>query len=158
MSVSIPNSITIDVPLDVRLDANAAVQAAMTADARMNAVGALTMTLLGDRNQPVSADITVLGDKEHPVSLAAAVDASLMLKNLPILTFEQIEKLIDRMKPRARIRAPFHFKFGVSVFPLNLWGVDALQLSLCGEPQLIIQDYVGDGCEPCEVDCDPCRG
>jgi hypothetical protein len=155
MSVSIPSSLTLDIPLDVR--------AAVNADMRANVAANVNATVAADVAAKVDADVkadvngtgaltmTLLGDREHPVAVAAAVDASLFLKNLPVFTYEQIHCLIDSLKPRMRVRAPFHFNFGVSVFPLNLFGVDALQLSLCGEPQLIIED-----CPPCEVECEPC--
>ncbi len=116
----------------------------------------VTMTLLGDAAKPVSAAITVRGDKANPLAMAVAMDATMQLKNLPNFTVKDIENLLDRMKPRMRVRMPFHFNFGVSVFPLNLFGVDALQFSVCGEPQVIVQDYVPNAYERCEVDCDPC--
>lgn len=147
MSVSIPDTITLDIPLDVRAAVNADVRANVAA----NVAASVDAAIKADVNGTGALTMTLLGDREHPVAVAAAVDASLFLKNLPVFTYDQIRCLIDSLKPRMRVRAPFHFNFGVSVFPLNLFGVDALQLSLCGEPQLIIEDY-----ESCEVECEPC--
>jgi hypothetical protein len=143
-------------PIDVKmhLDPIQILPLDVGVDLGVIASAGVTMTLLGDPARPVSAAITVRGDKANPLSMA--LDASMQLKNLPNFTVQDIENLLDRMKPRMRLRMPFHFNFGVSVFPLNLFGVDALQFSLCGEPQVIVQDYTPNAYERCEVDCDPC--
>lgn len=137
--IELPIHLIVD-PLTVNTNMGVAVNAGVTAEAVATVNGAVTMTLLGD--------------KEHPVAVAA--DATLLLKNLPEFTYDQIKDLLDSLKPRMRVRMPFNFNFGVSVFPLNLFGVDALQLSFCGEPQLIVQDYKPNAYERCEVDCEPC--
>lgn len=108
--------------------------------ANTNLAGALTMTLLGDTAKPV----------------AARIDANLDMKNLPHFTMADIMSLIDAFKkPDLRARFPVHLNFGISVFPLNLFGIDAVQFSICGEPQVILQPYVPNAYERCEVDCLP---
>jgi hypothetical protein len=56
-----------------------------------------------------------------------------------------------------RMRMPVNLNFGVSVFPFNLFGVDVVQFSICGEPQVILDDYVPNAYERCAVACEPCE-
>lgn len=108
--------------------------------ANTNLGGSLTMTVLGDAAKPI----------------ATKIDASVDMKNLPHFTMADIMALIDALKtPDLRARFPVQLNFGISVFPLNLFGIDALQFSVCGEPQVILQPYVPNAFERCEVDCLP---
>jgi hypothetical protein len=160
--ISIPDPIRLEFPLDV--------DATVTADASVTLLGdpshpvAAQLKLLGDAEQPVAAQVQLLGDTQRPVSaqvqligdpqrpVSAKVGLAVMLENLPILSREDVFRILKR-----RIRLPFNFRFGVSVFPLNLFGVDAVQVSICGEPQLITDDYVPNAYERCEVECEPCQ-
>jgi hypothetical protein len=109
--------------------------------ANTNLGGSLTMTVLGDANKPI----------------AAKVDANLDIKNMPHFTMADLLALIESLKnPNLRARFPVQLNFGISVFPLNLLGIDAVQFSICGEPQVILQPYVPNAFERCEVDCEPC--
>ena len=110
---------------------------------------AAQVQLIGDETRPVSAQVKLLGDPKQPVS--AKLDLSMFLANLPILTVADIEHFLKR-----RIRVPLNFRFGMSAFPLNLFGVDVVQFSLCGEPQVILDDYVPNAYERCAVECEPC--
>lgn len=152
--VTIPHSFDITFPIVMTANVGAHIdpiqvgahidplQATVDADAKV--------TLLGDPNHPVAAQVQLIGHPQRPVT--AKVGLSVMLENLPVLTRDDVFRMLRR-----RIRLPFNFRFGVSVFPLNLFGVDALQVSLCGEPQLITDDYVPNAYERCEVECEPCE-
>jgi len=107
---------------------------------RTELAGGVSMTLLGDPGKPVGAK----------------VDVAMTLKNLPEFTIGDIFKLIDATK-KTRMRMPVQMNFGVSVFPFNLFGVDVLQFSICGEPQIIVDDYVPNAYERCAVACEPCN-
>jgi hypothetical protein len=160
--ITIPDSIELKLPLDVKATVIADPRVTLLGDvnqpvaAQVKLLGeaehpvAAQVTLLGDTQHPVSAQVQLIGDKERPVS--AKVGLAVMLENLPILSREDVFTILKR-----RIRLPFNFRFGVSVFPLNLFGVDAVQVSMCGEPQLITDDYVPNAYERCEVECEPCQ-
>jgi hypothetical protein len=152
--ISIPDTFHISFPIEATVGAHIdPIQANVGAhiDPLRADVGAdATVTLLGDSNRPVAAQIQLIGDPQRPVT--AKVGLSVLLENLPVLTRDDVFRMLRR-----RIRLPFNFRFGVSVFPLNLFGVDALQVSLCGEPQLITDDYVPNAYERCEVECEPCE-
>jgi hypothetical protein len=143
----IPNKYTITTNADA--DVNTTIGGTITANtnlggsvtANTNLAGSLTMTVLGDAAKPV----------------AAKMDATVDVKNLPHFTMADFLSLIDTLKkPDLRARFPVQLNFGISVFPLNLFGIDALQFSICGEPQVILQPYVPNAYERCEVDCQPC--
>ena len=104
------------------------------------------------RLDPLDVSATLRGDPKAPITANAGID--LDLRNLPHLTFEQINELIRTVTlARSRIRFPVNMNFAVSVFPLTLLGVDALSFSVCGEPAVIRDDCVPDCEEPCaEVD------
>jgi hypothetical protein len=137
MTLTIPDEFTIKtvVGLETSLDAN------LTTN--LNLAGGVSLTVLGDAEKPI----------------AAKIDASVDMKNLPHFTVPDLLSLIKEVK-RLDIRAcfPVNFKFGISVFPLNLFGVDAVQFSVCGEPQVILQPYVPNAYERCEVECEPHSG
>lgn len=151
MGLTIPDKFTFGLePLDVNLDADLSggVSVSLLGDKEKPVAG--QVTLLGDVNKPVAVRMELIGDPNKPV--AAKVDASLRLANLPNFSREDVFALLRR-----RVRMPFNLNFGVSVFPLNLFGVDALQFSLCGEPQIILDDYVPPPDDCCVAECDPCE-
>jgi hypothetical protein len=132
----------------------------LTTEARVAPDSKLTMeaVLRGQAGQPIALRveplaIAVTGERDRPVS--ASVQAELV--NLPRFTYEQILSLLRTvLTPRIRMQFPQNTNFGISVFPLTLFGVDALSFRVCGESQVIIGEYVPNRFERCEEDCDPC--
>jgi hypothetical protein len=107
------------------------------------------------RVEPLDVSTTLKGDPRAPITANAGID--LDLRNLPHLTFDQINDLLRTVTlARSRIRFPVSMNVGFSVFPLTLLGIDALSFTLCGEPAVIRDDCVPDCEEPCvEVDDRP---
>lgn len=107
------------------------------------------------RVEPLDVSATLKGDPRAPITANAGID--LDLRNLPHLTFDQINDLLRTVTlARSRIRFPVSMNVGFSVFPLTLLGIDALSFTLCGEPAVIRDDCVPDCEEPCvEVDDRP---
>ena len=100
--------------------------------------------------------MTLLGDPARPV--ATKMDVAMTMTNLPQFKLGDIFDLIAAMKKMSmRIRMPVQLNLGVSVFPFNLFGVDVVQLSVCGEPQVIVDDYKPNAYERCAVACEPCE-
>jgi hypothetical protein len=101
--------------------------------------GGVAMQLIGDPNRPIGTN----------------VDMAMQIKNLPNFSLADIKDLIAELKKmKMRMRMPIQLDFGMSVFPLNLWGINVIQFSICGEPQVIVDDYKPNAYERCEVDCD----
>lgn len=99
--------------------------------------------------------ITLLGSEKDPV--AAKMRVAMMMENFPVLSKQDIIDLIETAKKmKTRIRMPVQLGFGISVFPFNLFGIDVVQFKICGEPQVIIDDYLPNAYERCAVDCEPC--
>lgn len=102
--------------------------------------GGVSMMLIGDQNRPVSTKMA----------------AEMRINNMPDFTLDDIFRLIAALKQtKVRVRVPINLNFGMSVFPFNLWGVDVVQFSICGEPQVIIDDYKPNAFERCEIGCEP---
>lgn len=101
--------------------------------------GGVAMQLIGDPNRPIGTN----------------VDMAMQIKNLPNFSLADIKDLIVELKKmKMRMRMPIQLDFGMSVFPLNLWGINVVQFSICGEPQVIVDDYKPNAYERCEIDCD----
>lgn len=135
----IPSTYTFKIKTDPDIDMNT------TVGGTLNTTGSVSMSI-----DPVTT--IMKGDPDQPVTTRS--DVAMDLKNFPRLTLQDVYDLIDATRPRIRVRAPVQLNFGLSVFPLSLLGVDALTFSICGEPQLIVQDYVPNAYERCEVDCE----
>lgn len=124
---------------------------------RIDPASKLTMVMGGVPGQPIALHVdplgvSITGDRDHPVSMSAQAE----LLNLPRLTYDQIVGLIRTvMTPKLRIQYPQNMRFGISVFPLTLFGVDALSFRVCGEGQVIVGEYVPNRYERCEEDCLP---
>ena len=102
--------------------------------------GGVSMMLIGNENQPV----------------ATKMNAEMRMVNMPNFSLDDIFRLIAALKQtKVRVRMPINLNFGMSVFPFNLWGVDVVQFSICGEPQVIIDDYKPNAFERCEITCEP---
>ena len=141
---------TFEIKIPFRLEIDPITITPVTVNANANIHADAKVTLVGDPDHPVAAQVQLIGDPERPVT--AKVGLSMLLENFPIVSKEDMWRLLKR-----RIRLPLNFRFGMSVFPLNLFGVDAVQFSLCGEPQLILDDYVPNAYERCEAECEPCQ-
>lgn len=121
-------------------------------DATVTTVSSAVLT--GDRDAPITMRLdpldvsaTLKGDAQAPITANAGID----LHNLPHLTFDQITELVRTVTlARSRIRFPLDLNVGLSVFPLTLLGIDALSLTVCGEPAVIRDDCVPPCEEPCE--------
>jgi hypothetical protein len=127
---SIPNAFTItqEIPHPINLSSTMA--------------GGVSMMLIGDETKPLSTRLA----------------AEVRIQNLPNLTMDDFYGLIRALKQtKIRMRMPVNLNFGLSVFPFNLWGIDVVQFSICGEPQVIIDDYKPNAFERCEVGCEPCK-
>lgn len=112
--------------------------------------GTVTMRL-----DPMAVTTTIVGDPARPV--ATRMDVALDLRNMPHLTLADLFGLIKELKkPNMRMTMPVELNFGISVFPLTLLGLDALTFSVCGQQQVILDEYVPNAYERCEVDCPPC--
>lgn len=122
--------------------------------------GTLNTTMNGTvsmRLDPMAVTTTILGDPDRPV--ATRMDVALDMRNMPHLTLNDLFDLIKALKkPNMRMTMPVEMNFGISVFPLTLLGLDALTFSVCGQQQLILDEYVPNAYERCEVDCPPCDG
>ena len=126
---SIPSSYSITQSFATPINMNSAVS------------GGVSMMLLGDDNQPITTNM----------------NASMRIENLPDFKMEDFFALIRALKEmKVRVQMPINMNFGVSVFPFSLFGVDVLQFSICGEPQIIIDDYKPNAYERCEVSCESC--
>lgn len=138
----IPDPITLDTSMDadIRTELVGGVRTELAGGMRTELAGGVAMTLVGDPNRPI----------------AARMNVDLEMVNLPRMTLADIHDLMDRMK-RTRVRMPINLNFGLSVFPFNLFGIDVVQFSLCGEPQIIVDDYIPNAYERCEVECEPCE-
>ena len=130
---SIPNPWTIH----QNLGGGMAISTAMSGGIRTELAGGVEIELIGDPNRPVTTRMAV----------------SMTMANLPTFPLSFFERLLRR-----RIRMPINLRFGMSVFPFNLYGVDVIQFSICGEPQVIMDDYVPNAYERCAVECEPCEG
>lgn len=130
-------------------------------DATVGTVSSVTATttaaITGRKDAPVSLSVdplavqtTIRGDPAAPLETRAGVE--LDLRNLPHLTFEQISALVDRVTlAKSRIRFPVKMSFGFSVFPLTLFGVDAVRFSVRGESTIVRDDCVPDCDEPADA-------
>ncbi len=147
-----------DFDIDMGVDANVTTVSDVTADVKATT----SSVVMGSKDAPIALRVdpldvtaTLKGDPKAPITVNAGVD--LDLRNLPHLTFEQINELIRTITlAKSRIRFPVNMNVGFSVFPLTLLGVDALSFTVCGEPAIIRDDCVPDCEEPCvEVDDRP---
>jgi hypothetical protein len=144
----IPDPIELDTSLDadlrtelaggVRTELAGGVRTELAGGVRTELGGGVAMTLLGDPARPIAANMNI------------------NMENMPRLTLADIQALLAQMK-RTRVQMPINLNFGLSIFPFNLFGIDVLQFSLCGEPQIIVDDYVPNAYERCEVTCEPCE-
>jgi hypothetical protein len=131
----------------------------LTTEMRVTPDSKLTteMIMRGQAGQPIALHmdplaVSVTGERERPVSVSAQME----LVNLPRFTYDQLLGLIrTMMTPRIRMQFPQNTTFGVSVFPLTLFGVDALTFRVCGESQVIVGEYVPNRYERCAEDCLP---
>ncbi|WP_155006295.1 hypothetical protein [Sphingomonas hengshuiensis] len=94
--------------------------------------------------------VELVGDPANPVTTQMGV--TMRMANMPDFSLDDIFRLMRR-----RIRMPVNLHFGLSIFPFNLYGVDVVQFSICGEPQVILDDYVPNAYERCAVECEPCE-
>jgi hypothetical protein len=151
----IPDKYTIKSETDADITLGGSITANTNLGGTITANTNLGGTLTTNSNLGGSLSLTVLGDANKPIG--AKVDAAVEIVNLPRFTINDFLTLIDAVKkPDLRARFPVQLRFGISVFPLNLFGVDALQFSICGEPQVILEPYRPNAFERCEVDCEPC--
>lgn len=150
----------------LRGDPNAPIGAQLTG----NENAPISALLKGDPNAPISAQLT--GNENAPVTLKLEpVELTATLKgdpnapistfsqfellNFPRFTFDQVIELVETLKtPNLRIQLPLNINFAFSVFPLTLFGIDAMNFKICGEPQIILHQYVPNALERCEVDCE----
>jgi hypothetical protein len=147
-----------DFDIDMGVDANVTTVSDVTADVKATT----SSVVMGSRDAPIALRVepldvsaTLLGDPRAPITANAGIDVD--LRNLPHLTFEQINELLRTVTlARSRIRFPVDMNVAFSVFPLTLLGIDALSFRVCGEPAVIRDDCVPDCEEPCvEVDDRP---
>ncbi|HET6691267.1 MAG TPA: hypothetical protein VFG74_10410 [Miltoncostaeaceae bacterium] len=147
-----------DFDIDMGVDANVTTVSDVTADV----TATTSSVVMGSRDAPIALRVepldvsaTLKGDPQAPITANAGV--ALDVRNLPHLTFEQINELLRTVTlARSRIRFPVSMNVGFSVFPLTLLGIDALSFTVCGEPAVIRDDCVPDCEEPCvEVDDRP---
>ena len=131
-----------------------------------------TVKTIGDPLHPVSAEMSgsislrvdptqvtvmMVGDPDRPVGTKA--DVTMEMANFPRLTLADLYGLIRELKkPNMRMTMPIELNFGVSVFPLTLLGLDALTFSICGQQQVILDEYRPNVYERCEADCVPGKG
>jgi hypothetical protein len=146
----IPNPVVLDTSIDgdLRTELAGGVRTELAGGVRTELAGGVRTELAG------GVSMTLLGDPARPI--AARMNVEMELANLPRFTLGDIQELMAQMK-RTRVRMPINLNFGMSVFPFNLFGIDVVQFSLCGEPQLIVDDYVPNAYERCEVECEPCE-
>lgn len=142
----IPENYTItqrfETPISIGTTLAGGMRTELAGGIRTEMAGGMSMTLLGDPARPV----------------ATKMDVAMKMTNLPEFKLEDIFALIRTMKEtKMRMRMPVNLNFGISVFPFNLFGVDVVQFSICGEPQVIIDDYVPNAYERCAVECEPCE-
>lgn len=141
----IPSNYTItqrfETPISIGTTLAGGVRTELAGGVRTEMAGGMSVTLLGNENQPITTKM----------------DVAMLMRNFPILSKQDIIDLIDAAKKmKTRIRMPVQLGFGISVFPFNLFGIDVVQFKICGEPQVIIDDYVPNAYERCAVDCEPC--
>lgn len=122
-----------------------AISTAMSGGMRTELAGGVRTELAG------GVEIELIGDPNRPVT--TRMDVGMTMTNLPTFPLAFFERLLRR-----RIRMPVNLRFGMSVFPFNLYGVDVIQFSICGEPQVIMDDYVPNAYERCAAECEPCEG
>jgi len=149
----IPSSYTItqrfDTPISIGTTLGGGVRTELAGGIRTELAGGMRSELAG------GVSMTLLGDPARPV--ATKMDVAMTMTNLPEFKLQDIFDLIAALKKmNMRVRMPVSLNFGISVFPFNLFGVDVVQFSLCGEPQVIVDDYVPNAYERCAVDCEPC--
>ena len=114
-----------------------------------------SIALTGDPKQPVSIRIEPLQITLTPITTDSSIH--LEFSNFPKLDFNQLMTLVKRIfTPDRRVTLPVNLNFAVSVFPLTLWGVDAVSFKVCGETMLIREDYVPNKFERGEDCGDPC--
>ena len=147
-----------DFEIDMGVDATVATVSDVTADVKATT----SSVVMGSKDAPIALRVepldlsaTLKGDPRAPITANAGID--LDLRNLPHLTFEQINELLRTVTfAKSRIRFPVNMNFAFSVFPLTLLGIDALSFRVCGEPAIVRDDCVPDCEEPCvEVDDRP---
>jgi hypothetical protein len=149
----IPQEYTIhqrfDTPINIGTTLGGGVRTELAGGMRTELAGGLRTEMAG------GVSMTLLGDPARPV--ATKMDVAVEMTNLPKFSMGDILDLIAAVKKTTmRVRMPVQMNFGMSVFPFNLFGVDVVQFSICGEPQVIVDDYVPNAYERCDVDCEPC--
>jgi hypothetical protein len=149
---TIPDHYYLDFPSGISANVGVAGGVAVTllGDPQHPIAAQVGMELVGDPQRPIAAQVGVelVGDSQRPI--AAKADLSMLLANLPVFSRDDIFEMLRR-----RIRMPVNLRFGMSVFPFNLFDVDVVQFSLCGEPQVIVDDYVPNAYERCAIECEP---
>ncbi len=143
-----------------------------------------TITTKGDPNKPISVDMTT-GGGERPLEIKSDSKMSMTLdpmqvvttmqgdpdkpmvtnanvtmdiKNIPHLTLANLHELIRELKkPNLRATMPVEMSFGISAFPFSLLGIDVLRFSICGQQQIIMDEYRPNLYEACRSDRLPCN-
>lgn len=139
----------IDTPIAIGTTLAGGMETALSGGIRTELAGGIRTEMAG------GVSMTLLGDPQKPI--ATKMDVGMTMHNLPTFQMQDFFDLIAAMKKTSmRIRMPVQLNFGISVFPFNLFGVDVVQFKVCGEPQVIIDDYVPNAYERCAVDCEPC--
>lgn len=118
-----------------------------------------TTRVVGSEEQPVTLKLapvdlttTLRGDPQAPISTRSEIEFT----NLPQLSFEELITTIKTITtPTLRIHFPIGLNFAFSFFPLNVLGYDAATFSICGEQQIITEEFVPNRFERCDVDCEP---
>ena len=118
-----------------------------------------TTRVVGNDDQPVTLKLepvdlttTLKGDPQAPISTRSEIEFT----NLPRLTFDELITTIKTITtPTLRIHFPIGLNFAFSFFPLNMLGYDAATFSICGEQQIITEEFVPNRFERCDVDCQP---
>ncbi|WP_205479492.1 hypothetical protein [Sphingomonas arenae] len=149
----IPSSYTItqrfDTPINIGTTLGGGMRTELAGGMRTELAGGMRSELAG------GVVMTLLGDPAKPV--ATKMDVSMTMTNLPEFKLQDIFDLVAALKKMSmRMRMPISLNFGMTVFPFNLFGVDVVQFSICGEPQVILDDYKPNAYERCAVECEPC--
>lgn len=146
---------------DITSDSDVRTNSDITSTANLTSTSNLTTetVLKGDAGQPITLKLepvafsaTLKGDPKAPIATTSSIE----FLNWPRLDFDQLITLVKTVtQPKLRINFPVGLNFAVSFFPLNALGYDAITFSVCGEQQIITQEFVPNRFERCDIGCEP---
>lgn len=131
------------------LDMKTELSGNLTTNMNMNGTINTNTKMTGDRNAPLAT--LVLGDPAQPVTMTIQgnpekpVASTTEMLNLPRFTINDLKELAT---PKVRTRMPYY-----SQICFKLFGNEIFSFCFSGESQTIVEPYVPNSYERCEMIC-----